>query len=197
MRAAFDDPPPDVIALVLAAGAGRRFAGPWPKLAAPLAARSLLHHALRSVAAAGFVHVVVVTGALRLVDLDPSPPDGVVELRHAGWAGGLATSLQVGLRSAAHLGARAVVVGLGDQPGVPPSAWRAVAARDAAIAVATYAGRRGNPVRLDAAIWPLLPTDGDEGARVLMRARSDLVVEVACDGDPRDVDTREDLDALG
>jgi molybdenum cofactor cytidylyltransferase len=197
MRAVSDDPPRDVIALVLAAGAGRRFAGPGPKLAAPLAARPLLHHALRSVAAAGFARVLVVTGAWRLVDLDPSPPDGVVELRHDGWAGGLATSLQVGLRAAARFGARAVVVGLGDQPGVPPSAWRAVATHEAAIAVATYAGRRGNPVRLAAAVWPLLPTDGDEGARVLMRARPDLVLEVACDGDPRDVDTRDDLAALG
>ena len=138
-------------------------------------------------AVASGLDVAVVTGAVAL-DL----PDGVLEVRNERWAEGQATSLRAAIGAAS--GRAAVVVGLGDQPLVEPEAWRRLAAVDAPLAYATYHGRRGNPVRLGAEMWPLLPVEGDEGARGLLERRADLAVPVACPGDPLDIDTREDLE---
>ena len=172
-------------AVVLAAGGGTRFGGDGHKLLAPFRGRPLVAWALE--AASVLDELIVVTGAVAI-----DVPAGAREVRNARWAEGQATSLAAAIAAAA--GHDAVVVGLGDQPLIPAEAWRRVAAATATpIAVATYAGARRNPVRLAAEVWPLLPREGDEGARSLLRGRDDLVTEVACPGDPADVDTQEDL----
>lgn len=182
--------------VVLAAGAGRRFAasgGDGDKVLAILDGRPLVAHVLAAARAVGFDEILLVQGA---TDLSAEGGEGVRVLVNDHWAEGLATSLQVAVAHAVAAGHHAVVVGLADQPAVTSEAWAAVAATgdDPPIAVATYDGRRGNPVRLAAAVWPRLPTTGDEGARALMRERPDLVREVPCTGPSWDVDTVEDLD---
>ena len=181
-------------AVVLAAGAGSRFDGPTHKLLAPLDGRPVVAHVLDAVIAAGLDAVFVVDGAVSLAAV---VPPGVVLVHNPRWAQGQAGSLRLAVDAAAAAGHDAVVVGLGDQPRITADAWRRVAASGAPIAVASYGGVRRNPVRLASAVWALLPDDGDEGARVVMRARPDLVTEVPCDGEPLDVDTVEDLRRLG
>jgi CTP:molybdopterin cytidylyltransferase MocA len=184
----------ETAAVVLAAGGGSRFSGPEHKLLAQFRGRPVVQWAVESAVNAAIGPTVVVTGA---VALDELLPDGVTVVDNPGWADGQATSLAVAVDWAAAAGMDAIVVGLGDQPLVPPGAWRNVAVADAGpahpIVAASYGGRRGNPVRLDRASWALLPRTGDEGARVLMRGRPDLVADVPCDGDAVDIDTREDL----
>ncbi|HUF98552.1 MAG TPA: nucleotidyltransferase family protein [Ilumatobacter sp.] len=114
-------------------------------------------------------------------------------IHHAEWANGQASSLQVALAEARRTGVAAVVVGLADQPGVLPEAWRRVAASMSPIAVASYDDLRGHPVRLHHSMWHLLPTDGDEGARSVMRLHPELVEQIPCPGSAHDIDTREDL----
>jgi molybdenum cofactor cytidylyltransferase len=134
--------------------------------------------------------------------LDGAPEDAhLVVARNDFFEQGIASSLGVAIAALQpRLAVDAVVVGLGDQPRVGAEAYRRLArAYDsgARLAVATYAGVRGNPVLLARDHWDeALGLEGDEGARVLMRRHP--VVEVACDGtgEPTDVDTPHDLAAL-
>ena len=193
-----DAHPRRVGAILLAAGAGSRFGGPQHKLTATVRGVALWRGALRNAAASGLDHVLVVCGA---VDLHPgadAETQATVEvLRADHWADGQAASLQAGLRRAEALGWDAAVIGLADQPGIPASAWTAVAGTrpEAPIAIATYDGTRGpHPVRLHRRMWPLLPTSGDAVARDLIARHPEWVAEVECVGSPLDIDTLEDLD---
>lgn len=183
-------------AVLLAAGGGSRFAGAHHKLLQPLAGKPMVRWALEAVAEAGLSPIFMVTGAVDLSDVmsDPLPntPE-VVVVHNPGWQRGMASSLQAALDVARERELEAVVVGLGDQPGIAPSAWRAVADAQSPLAVATYDGERRNPVRIHAELWSHLPIDGDEGARSLIRQRPELVTEVACEGIADDIDTVDDV----
>ena len=180
-----------IAAVVLGAGGGSRFEGPTSKLLAPFRGRALVSWAVAAALDAGLDETVVVTGS---VELSAALPADVTVLHNQAWASGIASSLGVALDWCRRQGHGAAVIGLGDQPLVPSAAWRAVAgATGNQIVVATYSGRRRNPVKLDCSVWPLVPATGDAGARALMRSRPELVGEVACPGDPADVDTVEDL----
>ncbi len=187
--------PEGTIAIVLAAGSGSRFHGSEHKLLARLgneSARTVIESSLTNVLAAGFHRVVVITGAIRLpTDIVDHPR--LVIAHNDEWRQGQASSLKLGIHTARELGATAVVVGLGDQPSIEPEAWRRVALSKASIAIATYGGERGHPVRLAENVWDQLSSHGDVGARDLIRRSPELVSQVDCPGSSIDIDTQEDL----
>lgn len=184
--------------VLLAAGAGSRFHGDVHKLSAEIVDRetgrthTVVERSIASALSADVGPVIVVTGAARHVVPDHLT-GAVITAHNDRWQDGQITSLHRGIDTARSLGATTVVVGLADQPFIDPRAWQTVAECPGPIAVATYDGRRANPVKLADEVWDLLPTTGDEGARSLMRVRPDLVREVACVGSPADIDTTEDL----
>ena len=182
-------------ALVLAAGAGRRFGG--PKALAELDGERLVDRAVRVLAAGGADPVVVVLGAA-VVNV---PGADEVVVNHD-WAHGMGSSLRAGLAVPGLAVCTAVVIQLVDQPGIRASAVRLLIAaheNGSDLAVATYAGQRGHPVLLGRARWAEVAATavGDQGARAYLADHLQDVLEVACDGDARDADTPAELSGRG
>ncbi|WP_020179236.1 molybdopterin-binding/glycosyltransferase family 2 protein [Methylopila sp. M107] len=203
-REATPDAPksPKVAAIVLAAGRSTRMGGP-NKLLETLLGKPLLRHAAEAAVGAGLAEVVVVTGHQgTAVETALSGLD-VRFARNRNFAEGLSTSLKAGL-SALSSDVDAVVVMLGDMPGVSSSIVRNLAAAYAPgagvhIVAATRNGRRGNPVLWGRRLFAeLVRIDGDVGGRHLLGLHADLVREVEAedDGPMIDVDTPEMLAAL-
>jgi molybdenum cofactor cytidylyltransferase len=195
-----------ICGVVLAAGAGRRFAaeagrgGAAIKQLAPLDGRPLLEHALRAMSEAAVDTRLLVLGAhapeiRAAVDLF-----GHEVVPCADWAQGMGASLRAGAAAAHARGAGAIVVTLGDQPQITPAAISRIAGawdgRTAAVR-ATYGGAPGHPILLAATLFEAIAQlRGDHGARDILRDAD--VLAVACDdlGSAGDVDRPSDLTAL-
>lgn len=178
--------------VVLAAGEGSRFHGPGHKLDALLDGQTIAEISISNAIAARVGPILVVTGSTAL-SLSDSTTAVIRTVHNPEWADGQSSSLRCAVAEASVLDVDAIVVGLADQPFVPADAWRLVATSTSPIAVATYSGRRRNPVRLHRSVWEELPTSGDKGGRDLIRMRPELVEEIPCPGSPADIDTLEDL----
>jgi len=183
---------------VLAAGGGSRFGG--GKLLAKLGGQPLIESVLDNLRGAPVDEVIVVIGADAERLREVCKRFGVRTIDNEEWDRGQSTSILAGLRAC---GGEAAVVLLGDQPLVGPEAVERLVvafAEGAQVAVATYGGKRRNPVLFSREVWPLLEAElaGDEGARSVLWRYPELVVEVPCErvGDPTDVDTKEDLRRL-
>ncbi len=182
------------VAIVLAAGRGERFAkgDVGGKLAALLAGRPVLDHAVAVALAAPVTEVIVVGRPGTAVPADPRVR--LITLESAA----LSDSLRAGL--AAVRNASGAFIFLGDMPLVPIGlAARLVAAiGEAPAALPEWRGRPGHPVLLARDAFALADgLTGDEGLGRALRGLAG-VVRVASDdeGVVLDIDRPEDLAAI-
>jgi molybdenum cofactor cytidylyltransferase len=190
-----------VAVLVLAAGQSRRM-GKTNKLLVPVDGKPLLRHTVEAALASKATTTIVVTGHEREEVERSLDGTGVRTAYNADYASGLSTSLKAGI-AALPPGTDAAIVCLGDMPEIDAELIdRLIDAFDPAegrsIVVPTHDGKRGNPVLWASAYFPAMASlEGDVGARHLIGAHRDAVVEIPFDTGASllDIDTPEALDA--
>jgi CTP:molybdopterin cytidylyltransferase MocA len=181
------------LGVLLAAGSGTRFTGAQHKLLTLTNGQTIISHSITAMIGSRLDGFIVVSGALDISDYIGDLED----VHNPDWKSGQRSSVITAMNFARSHGYDAIVVGLADQPFLTSQAWTNVATSTSPIAIATYNGTRGNPVRLHSSVWDSfedLEGDPDAGARSLIRLHPELVREVACEGNSADIDTTEDLD---
>lgn len=213
----------DITAILLAAGASRRFdggGGPARKLLAPLAGAPVVAHVARALAASRIARVVAVTrpgdravpAILDAVFSDAAARVGSVAGRHTAVENpdpdrGMGSSIAVGIAALAP-DTRGALIVPADMPGLDALAIDRLAGAfvaaggDAIVHAATADGQPSPPVLWPARLFPRLSAlDGDIGGKLILaaeRARAQGAVIAVRFADPavlRDVDTPADLDA--
>jgi CTP:molybdopterin cytidylyltransferase MocA len=174
--------PQVIAAIVLAAGAGRRFGG--PKQLHPIDGKPMLEHVLEAVEEAAVAPRFVVLGARAGLIAGEVPLHGATPVVAAEWGDGQAATLRAGLRALPPAVEEALVV-LGDGPHLDPAAVRRVAESGPGVRAADYGTGRSHPVVIPRALWDGLPATGETPGRTL-EAR---LVDCSDLRPPGDVDT--------
>lgn len=190
-----------IAGLVLAAGDSRRMG--FPKALLVYRGATFLKSVLDASVAAGLDPVMVILGRdapkiLTSVDLH-----GITILKNGTPETGQIGSIKIGLTEIINHPVEAVVVWPVDQPHVQVATVERVVERfreaGEAISIPTYEGRRGHPVLFARSVFEeLLAAPEDEGARSVVRASPERVVEVPV-RDPailEDIDTPEAYEEL-
>lgn len=179
-----------VTAIVLAAGASRRFGS--PKQLFEIDGESLVHRAARTALAVAPTIVVIpdresgfvlpeTSLAIRaeLADLDVS----IVENPEA--SEGMASSIRAGVLACGG----DVLITLGDQPLVTSAHLRALVQAGASIAATGYESIAGVPAFFSATFRPeLLELRGDRGAKALFERLHDRLITIALQDAADDID---------
>jgi molybdenum cofactor cytidylyltransferase len=188
---------PFVAGLVLAAGGSRRLGR--PKQLLPFGGATLLDHTVATARDCGFGQLIVALGGSAAdvrASVDLSGAEVVV---NESFGDGCSSSIAAAI-AAVDERAEALVLLLGDQPGVTPATVRALVAgrSDAELAVCRYDDGRGHPFAFGRSLFgELSELHGDKAVWKLLDRRGDAVAEVTVPGPvPLDVDTWEDYEAV-
>ena len=188
-----------ITGIILSAGMSTRLGR--PKQLLELDGQPLVAHVVERCLRSRLDRIIVVVGH-ESEDMRAALSGLEVEIfTNPDYASGQATSLHAGLDVAGE-DADAVVILLGDQPGIDPLAIdRLIDARrgGAIVGMARYGDRRGHPVLFGRELFgELRSIRGDQGGRKVIRQHADRLVLV--DGGatdvPGDVDTWADFERL-
>lgn len=184
-----------IVAILLAAGASKRFHG--DKLRASYRGRELYLHALDALCRSPVIHQTIV-----VVSPDFKIPANYADCRfviNPCSQFGMSSSLCTGIRAAPR-GTDAYMIALADMPRITPDLIAVISRyyieSGKKIIVPTYQGVNGHPVVISAGFKDdLLMLRGDVGAREIIQKHAQLVGHFELDDDAVvfDVDTPEDL----
>ena len=186
-----------VTGLVLAAGGSTRLGA--PKQLLPYNGRTLLDHVLDTARECDFDQLLCVIGGSADDIRERVDLTGIetVENRHFGE--GCSSSIAAALDNVDPR-ADVLVLMLGDQPGVTPTAVTTLLAGrdDAPLAACAYDDGRGHPLAFARSMFADLgQLHGDKGVWKLLDRHASEVVDVPVPGPiPRDIDTDEDYRAV-
>ncbi len=183
--------------LILGAGTSSRLG--QPKQLLPYRGTTLLGWVIEQTEQAGELDEVVVVLGRAADEIRERVPFGQTRVvDNPVFGEGCASSYRAGL-AALNPACEAVMIILGDQPGVNPEIINQVAeswrASHSHIALASYQGRKGHPMIFAKTFFDRLSNlHGDKAAWKLIDANPDLICEVAFDRPfPEDIDTWEDF----
>ena len=187
-------------ALVLAAGLSRRF-GANNKLLAGMNGTTLLGQSLTNLAQSGVEDIVVVSGHQDDLIRAAIPSFKASVVYNPDFEMGMGRSIAAGMMSVRDR-CNAVMICLGDMPFIKPNTYcqlirsfSKAQAHQKIITVPILNGRRGHPVIFGKNHFSALSNlNGADGARQIIQANHDYVIEVLVDdpGIHQDLDTPED-----
>jgi molybdenum cofactor cytidylyltransferase len=184
-----------VAGLVLAAGSSRRLGR--PKQLLPYRGATLLDAALAAARRCAFDQLLVTVGGNAADVREQADLSGCTVVDSVHHTEGCSSSI-VSALDQVDPRADALVLLLGDQPGVDPRTVDRVAAVDAPIAVCRYDDGVGHPFRFAREVFPELAVlHGDKAVWKVIESGRVPVTELPVDGPvPPDVDTWEDYEQL-
>ncbi|MCP4182332.1 MAG: nucleotidyltransferase family protein [Hyphomicrobiales bacterium] len=190
-----------IAAIILAAGRSTRM-GATNKLIAPWQGKTPLEFVCAAATTSKCDKTIVVTGHQQTSIVEKVNSFDVLLTHNSDYRSGMASSIKKGILVAQENDANAVLVLLGDMPGITSAMINKMIAASQnndpkAIIVATCEGKRGNPL-----LWPkmyfdqLLALEGDQGARQIVSRYNDQIIELELGpGVMFDLDTPESFRA--
>ncbi|MEA2294755.1 MAG: molybdenum cofactor cytidylyltransferase [Solirubrobacteraceae bacterium] len=186
-----------VTGLVLAAGGSRRLGR--PKQLLPYGDGTLLDHTLATARACGFDQLVCAIGGAADGVRETVDLSGAEVVENHDFGTGCSSSIALAL-TVLDPRAAALVLLLGDQPGVTAATVRALidGRGGAPLAACRYDDGRGHPLAFGRSVFGALAgLHGDKGVWKLLDRRASEVVDVSVRGAvPLDVDSWDDYQAV-